>query len=161
MKYIELTLFALIFALGFLSANLLNLDLFNTLESPFTTGEESNNPEAPSDIISLDKIKIYDDKVIIYVNDASLSRYASTGSMKPLIDEGANGIRIKPESKNDINVGDIVSFRDNNNLIIHRVIEKGADSQGIYYITKGDNSNTQDKKIRFEDIEYITVGVIW
>ena len=41
------------------------------------------------------------------------------------------------------------------------VIEKGIDEDGIYFITKGDNNSITDGKIRFEDIEYITVGVIW
>ena len=36
------------------------------------------------------------------------------------------------------------------------------DKQGIYFVTKGDNNYLKDSyKVRFEDIESITVGVIW
>ena len=101
------------------------------------------------------------DKIIIKVNNASLSNYADTGSMNPVFDIGANGIRIKPESEEQINVGDIVSFDYDNKLIVHRVIEKSFDDKGVYFITKGDNADFPDGKIRFEQIKYITVGVIW
>jgi hypothetical protein len=46
-------------------------------------------------------------------------------------------------------------------LIIHRVVEKGVDFDGIYFIAKGDNNVVSDGKIRFEDIKYKTIGVIW
>jgi hypothetical protein len=58
-------------------------------------------------------------------------------------------------------VGDIVSYRKGESLIVHRVIEKGVDEEGIYFVVKGDNNSISDGKIRFEEIEYITVGVIW
>ena len=54
-----------------------------------------------------------------------------------------------------------MSFEKDNDLIIHRVTERGEDSDGIYFITQGDNSNITDGKIRFEDIKYVTIGVIW
>ena len=79
----------------------------------------------------------------------------------PVLDKGANGIRIKPATEDDVHVGDIISFRQDGYLIVHRVIDKGTDEQGIYFITRGDNNNVTDGKIRFEDIEYVTIGVIW
>jgi signal peptidase I len=81
--------------------------------------------------------------------------------MEPLLDENSNGIRIIPKSEEDIHIGDIISFEKNKDLIIHRVIDKGVDNNGTYFITKGDNNNVSDGKIRFEDIRYITIGVIW
>ena len=71
------------------------------------------------------------------------------------------GIRIKPISVDDIKVGDIISYRSFENLIVHRVTAKGVDSKGIYFITKGDNSKFSDGKIRYEDIEYITIGILY
>lgn len=116
---------------------------------------------APSDWVSEDEIYLTDEVVIIGVKGASISRYAPTGSMRPIFDEGANGIRIVPRSPKEIEEGDIVSFRRGNNLIVHRVVEKGIDELGVYYITRGDNNLVKDGKIRFEDIEFVTIGVIW
>jgi len=127
-----------------------NLSLFNEY-----------NTKSPHDIIKDSEIEVLNDRIIIHLDNPSLSRYAPTGSMIPIFDSGANGIRIKPESTNDIEVGDIISFRRGNLLIVHRVIEKDEDEDGIYFVTKGDNTNITDGKIRFEDIEYITIGVIW
>lgn len=81
--------------------------------------------------------------------------------MKPVIDGDANGIRIAPESPDQISVGDIVTFKQGNALIVHRVIEKGIDEQGVYFITKGDNNDLSDGKLRFEDIKYVTVAIVY
>lgn len=160
MKLINITIISLIFLLGFLSATIFNYN-FNVLENPFSINPRLNNGDAPFDFIKEEQIKIYDDRIVIYIEDVSLSRYASTGSMKPVLDKGANGIRIQPDSEEDIHVGDIITFEKNNMLIVHRVIEKGTDNNGIYFISQGDNNSINDGKIRFRDIKYITVGVIW
>ena len=98
---------------------------------------------------------------MIYVNNASIGRYASTGSMKPVLDENSHGIRIVPVSESDIHVGDIVTYEKNNELIIHRIIEIGKDENGTYFIPKGDNNPVDDGKIRFSDIKYVTVAMVW
>tara|TARA_Y100000310_G_C20614122_1_gene779663 strand:+ start:453 stop:974 length:522 start_codon:yes stop_codon:yes gene_type:complete len=164
---------SIIFLIGFLSANLLSFYFVYGLETPLSfnnfslfNGSASNtNDSAPFDFIDEDQIKIYDDKIIIYIKDASLSRYAPTGSMLPLLDEGSNGIRIVPDSEQEIHIGDIITFDQRINgqdyLIVHRVIDKGTDSEGVYFITKGDNTSIDDGKIRFKNIKYITIGVIW
>ena len=99
--------------------------------------------------------------VILRVSNTTLSNYADSGSMKPVFDKGANGIRIVPRSEDDIKVGDIISYRFGNILVVHRVVERGIDSEGTYFIVQGDNNILGDGKIRFEDIEYVTIGVIW
>ncbi len=160
MEKTKLLLISIIFLLGFLSASAINFYLVYGLEMPLM---QTNNTEniAPSNYIDENQIQVYDDKVVINVENASLGEYASTGSMKPTLDENSNGIRIKPKSIDEISVGDIISFRKNNLLIIHRVIDKGKDENGIYFLTKGDNNNYIDGKVRFSDIEYKTIGVIW
>jgi len=160
MKIINITIISLVFLLGLLSATILSYS-FEALESPFQINTGLNNGSAPSDFVKEDQIKIYQDRIVIYVNDASLSKYAATGSMKPVFDQGANGIRVEPSSENNINVGDLISFNNGERLVIHRVVEKGTDSKGVYFIPKGDNNSTTDGKIRFKDIRYITIGVIW
>ena len=116
---------------------------------------------APSDWVSEKLIEVTKDGVIIKIPKASISRYAPTGSMRPVLDKGANGIRIVPNSPDSIKVGDIVSYKSSSGLIVHRVVEKGTDSKGTYFLVKGDNNAFADGKIRFKDIKYVTVGVIW
>ena len=158
---------SIIFLIGFLSANLINLYFVTSFdfERPFSLSNlgfsSSDSLQAPFDFIDESQIKIYDDKIVINVDGASMSKYAPTGSMKPLLDEGSNGLRITPKSEDEIYIGDIISFKQDNLLIVHRVIDKGADEQGIYFITKGDNNSISDGKVRFKDIKYKTIGVIW
>ncbi|MBU0760311.1 MAG: S26 family signal peptidase [Nanoarchaeota archaeon] len=117
--------------------------------------------DKPSDFLDNRNILIYPDKVVIKIAGAKLSSYDSTGSMLPTLGDGVNGISIEPESADEIEVGDIVSFWRGDDLIVHRVVEKGADEQGVYFVTKGDNSPVSDGKIRFEEIERVLVGVVY
>ncbi len=166
--------YVLAFLFGFVScAFLFYIFFYSGFGVPFGTGLASLNEVAPSDWISEDDIIVLEDRIILRVVNATLSDYATSGSMRPLFDFGANGIRIVPESEDDINVGDIVSFRfgsqldsfrhqtGRGELVVHRVVDKGVDGEGVYFVTKGDNGLVDDGKIRFEDIEYVTIGVIW
>ncbi len=147
---------------GFLScAFLFYCFSYSNLEVPFATGLVSFDASAPSDWVADEDIIVFKDYIVLRIANATLSSYTDSGSMKPLLDMGANGIRIVPENSNQIEIGDIVSFRFGDMLIVHRVVEKGLDSEGIYFITQGDNNVFADDKIRFEDIEYVTVGIIW
>lgn len=82
--------------------------------------------------------------------------------MDPLIDEDSNAIEILPNSAEEINVGDVISYQTAYGVIIHRVIEKSEDQEGIYYIMKGDNSPFKDlQKVRFEDVKGVVVAIIY
>lgn len=156
--------YILVFLLGFFSCAFLFYGFsYSNIEVPFGTGLISLNSDAvtPSDWVSEKDIIIFDNMVILRVSNTTLSNYADTGSMKPVFDKGANGIRIVPNSEDDVNVGDIVSYRFGDILVVHRVIEKGADDEGIYFVAQGDNNILNDGKIRFKDIEYVTIGIIW
>jgi signal peptidase I len=131
------------------------------LENPVATSHAISGAQAPHDTIKDSSIEVYPDRIIIHIENASLSAYAPTGSMIPVFNEGANGIRIVPSSSDEIAVGDIVSYAKDGELIIHRVIEKGADDLGIYFIVKGDNNAQPDGKIRFSDIRYKTVAILY
>ena len=155
MKYI-ITAFVLGIIFAILVGNLINL---NAKEIPFSLF--SKNITEPSNSISEEQIKVLGDKIIINIKDASLSRYAPTGSMLPVLNENSNGIRIKVESEDEISIGDIITFKAEEGLIVHRVIEIGEDSDGWFAITKGDNNNVTDGKIRFLQIKYKTIGVLW
>lgn len=154
----------IMFLIGFLSASFIFIFLYgSSFEYPFVTGNvvSNLNMTSPANFLDEKDILIFEDMVILKVKGASLSNYAGTGSMEPLINSKTNGIRIVPESEEDVAVGDIVSYLYEDKLIVHRVIEKSKDEEGIYFITKGDNSEFYDDKIRFEDIKYKTIGVIW
>ena len=155
---------SIIFLFGFLSANIIGLYLIYGSEIPFSFNNFSfgfENTSAPFDFVAENQIQVFEDKIVINIDGASISRYAPTGSMLPVLDEGSNGIRIVPKSEVDIHIGDIITFNQDNLLIVHRVIEIGNDEQGTYFITKGDNSPISDGKVRFNDIEYVTIGIIW
>jgi len=156
MKNIALN--TLMFLVGFASCMLLIYTLLNPgLEKPLSS--MFGGISAPGDWISDNNIKVTENSIVISIPNASLSAYAATGSMKPVLDAGANGIRIVPKNPEDIQVGDIVTYGNQN--IVHRVIEAGKDEKGYWYTVKGDNNDFSDGTIRFEDIKYVTIGVLY
>jgi len=162
MKKSSIIKIMIIFLFGFLSANLVSLYFVSGFENPFSFSYLGfSSLEAPFDFIEENQIKVYNDKIVISINGASIGRYADTGSMRPVLDAGSNGIRIVPKNEEEIHIGDIITFEDELGLIIHRVIDKGIDENGVYFITKGDNNPISDGKVRFEEVRYKTIGVIW
>ncbi|MFW5846723.1 MAG: signal peptidase I [Nanoarchaeota archaeon] len=127
----------------------------------FITGFVITEREISSKFITSDDIRIYEDKLVIDIPNISVSNYASSKSMLPIIDKNTKGIKIKPEFPEQINKGDIITFRKDNKNIVHRVIEKGYDEKGAYFITAGDNNNFNDGKIRFSEIKWITIGILY
>ncbi len=117
---------------------------------------------SPGDWVKEDQIKVYKDKIILDVKNASWSGFTDTNSMDPFIDAEANAIEIMPLGPEAINVGDVISYQTSYGIIIHRVIEKGKDNKGIYYVVKGDNNRFKDPfKIRFPQVKGVVVAVIY
>jgi len=118
---------------------------------------------SPADHIKEDQIRVENDKVIITIQNAKIARFANTNSMDPLLDEDSNAIQIVPKSPKDIYLGDIISYNSiSGDIIIHRVVDINEDEEGKYYITKGDNNpRPDDELIRFWQIRYLTIGVIY
>jgi len=133
---------------------------YTYFEKPFSFAL-INERGQPSNWIDENDILLLDDKIIINIDNSLISSYEATGSMLPTLGENANGIEVKPESADQIDIGDIISFKKDNYLVVHRVIDKGVDEKGTYFITRGDNNSISDGKIYFEDIEYVTVGLIF
>ena len=132
------------------------------LESPFSTDEELKT--SPSDRITEQNIKLYDDKIVIYAKEPYLARFADTHSMEPVLDKNSNAIEIVPKSAAEVMVGDIISFipKNSHETIIHRVVKIGHDSEGWYAVTKGDNNPYNDEeKVRFSQVERILVGILY
>ena len=125
------------------------------------SGEEQLSPE---DHIKEEDIHVYDDRVVIDIVNPYWASFTDTNSMDPIIDEDANSIQIIPQNLEDVHVGDIISYESEyaNGVIIHRVVFKGQDEQGIYYYLKGDNNVMRDPgRVRFDQLRRITVGIIY
>ena len=114
-----------------------------------------NNPA----LISSENIIIDGNKIIITLDNSSLSTFAATSSMLPTLNHNTKAIEIPPVN---LNIGDIISYRQGEDVIIHRIVDIGQDVDGKYYITKGDNNNVVDpNKIRDNNIKGKVVVVIY
>ena len=161
-------LFIIIFLGGFISGFLVNdLNLSKPI-TELTIANSSNlrnlSAQSPKDRLSLDDIHLTKNRVTIEVEDAVIARFADTKSMEPVLSVTANAIEIIPKNMEDIKVGDIISYESKyaEGTIIHRVIEKGYDSRGLYFRTQGDNLKNRDpEKIRVYQIKRILVGIIY
>jgi len=119
---------------------------------------------SPSDWVSEEEIKVYNNKVLIRFNNLSWAKVTDTNSMDPLIDEKTNVVEVMPKFPEDIHAGDIAAYRSayTDEIILHRVINISSDSKGTYYTLKGDNLAKQDpEKVRFSQIQGVVVAVIY
>ena len=132
-------------------------------QMPQSYSIEEKNTSSPSDWIKENQIQVQKDKVIINIENAKWAKFTDTDSMLPFLDENSNAIEVIPRNENDIKIGDIVSYRAfTNDIVIHRVIEKGVDEQGVYFILKGDNNPYPDpEKVRFSQVQRVLVAVIY
>ena len=149
--------YVLVFLVGFFSCAV----LFFLINGGGISGFVVSDVGAPSDWVGEDDIIVLGDRVVLRISNATVSSYGGSGSMLPLFDEGANGIRVVPSDEGEIGVGDIVSFRFAGRLVVHRVVEKGVDGEGVYFVTRGDGNLIGDGKVRFSEIEYVTIGIIF
>lgn len=71
--------------------------------------------------------------------------YVLTGSMSPIIEPG-DMIITKAVKAEELNKGDIITFRaSGNTLVTHRIIEKNLDGS---FVTKGDANNVEDMDLK-------------
>ena len=75
-----------------------------------------------------------------------------SGSMKPEYNVG-DIVIVKKAKEENINKGDIISYRDGQAVVTHRVIEEKEVNGHTKFKTKGDNNNT-------EDIHEVTINLI-
>lgn len=74
-------------------------------------------------------------------------------SMTPKINKGDAIIVKKIESKNELEVGQVIAFKIDNKTVIHRLVRIEKENGKIYYVTKGDANNAEDNfQIEEEDI---------
>lgn len=119
---------------------------------------------SPSDWIKESQVNVLNDKIVISIKDATWAKFTDTNSMDPLIDEASNSLEIKPKSASELRIGDIVSYKSKTYgvTVIHRIVDIKEDSEGIYFVLKGDNNVVKDdEKVRFSQIEGVVVGVLY
>ena len=84
----------------------------------------------------------------------------TTDSMKPTIKTG-DIVIVKNTEEEKIKVEDIITFKRDENIVTHRLVDIQETEQGKKYITKGDNNNVNDyKEVLYSEIEGVKVLVI-
>ena len=84
----------------------------------------------------------------------------NTNSMEPLLDVGHTVLLREPDGYPK--VGDIIIWEIEGRTVIHSIIEVSVDAKDWYCKTQGLNVRQEDpEKIRFGDIKWIAVGVLW
>lgn len=81
----------------------------------------------------------------------------TTESMKPTID-GFDMIIIKKEKEYEIN--DIVTFKEGNSLVTHRIVNIEEKNNQILITTRGDANNTDDTAFPKENIVGKVIAII-
>lgn len=82
-----------------------------------------------------------------------------SGSMEEEIYKG-DLIFTKNIEPSRLKANDVIAFRDSEGTVTtHRIIELVSENGKTFFITKGDNNNTQDQNlVSFEDVEGIYIG---
>jgi len=127
------------------------------------TGKAIARP-VPSDHLSEDEIAVYKDKVVLDIENAVWAKFTPTHSMDPVLSDTANAIEVVPKSEAEVQEGDIIAYNSEfaDGVIIHRVIKKGTDQLGTYYLVQGDNNPTADPgKVRFDQIKSVVVAIVY
>lgn len=93
-----------------------------------------------------------------------------TNSMKPLFERGDAVIYKKIKDKNSLKVGDIIVFKQFDEIEVHRIVYISLKDKKYFFRTKGDNNGIVDKAIVKEDniigkyifkIKYIGYPSVW
>lgn len=135
--------------------------------SPAITGQailEEVEVPSPSDKITKEQIKVYEDRVVVEIENAEWSEFTQSKSMHPLLNEHSNALEIVPKTEAQIKLGDLVAYQSKlyGASFLHRVIDIGEDDRGTYYIMKGDNNKETDwEKVRFEQIEAVVIAIVY
>jgi len=178
-SFIKIFIVGLIFSVGFLSSNIYaeinpqtepgtgigNIIMNQPLQpTQPITDERTDQKASPSDWIKENQILVFNSQVVLDLKNAEWATFTDTHSMEPVLSARSNAIEVRPKSTDEIQVGDIISYKSEyaDGIIIHRVIEKNEDDNGVYFILKGDNNPKPDPgKIRFEQIQRVVVAIVY
>ena len=160
MRFGLITLLTISFLLGALTTTALATN--TQIPLPLTGQTTAPEKAGPQNWIAQQDIHVTPDHVKINLQGAKWASFAPTGSMRPVLDQGAHALQIQPTNPEQIQIGDIITYNHNNRKIIHRVVDIQHDAQGIYYTVKGDNNSAPDPiKVRFKDVERVVVAIIY
>ena len=158
---IQIAILSMVFMAGVLSSSLYTK---TNIESPSNTNQNIiYDIPSPGNTIKESQIEVYNDRVIINIKDARWAKFTPTGSMMPTFSNDSYAIEIEPKSPDEIQIGDIISYRYQDISIIHRVIDKYIGSDGeTYFVMKGDNNPTRDPfDVPYRDVERKAVALIY
>jgi hypothetical protein len=126
--------------------------------------EQSSEKPSPAERITEDMIQVSNERVLLNIKGAEWASFTDTNSMDPIIDSGSYAIEVIPQSEDELQAGDIVAYESEyaEGTIIHRIVYKGYDEEGTYYVMKGDNNPTNDPgRVRFSQIKRVVVAIIY
>jgi len=129
------------------------------LESPMQGPERLS----PSDRIDSSQLSMTANGLLVKgLTGIRIVNIADTNSMDPVIDAEATVVETIPKTSDELHLGDIISYKSGDNLIIHRIIEISSDENGWFATVKGDNNSVPDPdKVRFEQIKGVVVGILY
>ena len=126
--------------------------------------QEPTEVSSPADRVKEDQILVSKERVVLNLQNAEWATFTDTNSMDPVLDAGANAIEVVPASEDELQVGDIAVYESEyaDGLIIHRIVYRGEDEKGTYFIFKGDNNPASDPgRIRFSQVRKVVVAIIY
>ena len=83
-----------------------------------------------------------------------------SGSMQPKLQIG-DIVIVKNVEQRELEKGDIISFREGQNVVTHRIVDVLKNEDTIRYKTKGDNNNSEDEGlVEYTSIEGKVVKII-
>ena len=119
----------------------------------------------PKDRVEEKNIKVFPDKIVLEIPHAEWATFADTGSMEPVLFQGANALQIKPSSPDEIQVGDIISYKPdlfNDITLIHRVVKIEGTGENKLFYAQGDTNSLQDPySISFGQIERVVIAIVY
>ena len=153
-----------IFLAGFLTCFIyLNLPP-GDIQRPSLTGFFSYSTAdraSPAKRIKINDVRVFEDRIVIYLNDSMVSKFMDTKSMDPLLDSNSIGIETVPK-EGSLQIGDVIAYETPTGTLIHRIIHIEYKDNEILYYTQGDNSPTPDPEpVTFDQIKAVLVGVLY
>lgn len=96
--------------------------------------------------------------VVLMILVSGIFRYqligVASGSMNPIIKKGDAVMIDQKILVNDLKTGDIIAYKKDNLIIIHRIVNINIEDDIVIFSTKGDANNTEDDiKLSIDDIK--------
>lgn len=98
--------------------------------------------------------------ILVYFTSGYFNYYAvaiASGSMAPNINKGDVVVIEKIDRYDNLKVGDVLAYNYDGKIIVHRIINIIEEDGKYYFYTKGDNNNSQDDFVIYEDM---IVGIV-